>query len=271
MQPPENPSSPNHAWYALSEGMLSSYKVRPIDLKDPEVFEILNDHITHFSELQNERLQTARSIMAKRIFQHHLKQDIVCLQEASFINSSQFDEKFEIAISQSEHSPNAIAWKKERFELVEVIENMGKAFAVTLLDKESQKTLLVVSGHLSGCNPFQVNQNDSLKGDEELTALLATIDSYAYDICLIALDANVTSMHPRMKIFKNHGFKLDYQNFLETSCTNPYLILNTRIDWIVVKAKENVNITNIPILGVGLNSIETNISDHKPIAAKVVY
>jgi hypothetical protein len=66
---------------------------------------------------------------------------------------------------------------------------------------------------------------------------------------------------------------LDARNFLEPTCSNPYLVLNTRIDWIAVKGNRTAlpSITNIPVSSVGLNSIETNISDHKPIAAKISY
>jgi hypothetical protein len=37
------------------------------------------------------------------------------------------------------------------------------------------------------------------------------------------------------------------------------------------KDKEEAAITNIPVLSVGLNNHQTNISDHKPVAAKIQY
>ena len=60
---------------------------------------------------------------------------------------------------------------------------------------------------------------------------------------------------------------------MEPTCTNPYQVLNTRIDWIALKSPnaKAVSVTNIPVLSVGLNNIQTNISDHRPIAAKIAY
>lgn len=76
-------------------------------------------------------------------------------------------------------------------------------------------------------------------------------------------------MHPRLNIINDAQYRLDHENYLEATCTNPYHVLNTRIDWIVINGE--ASITNIPVLNVSLNSIQTNMSDHKPIAAKVKY
>jgi len=37
-----------------------------------------------------------------------------------------------------------------------------------------------------------------------------------------------------------------------------------------LKKGSNASIMNIPVLNVGLNSIQNNFSDHKPIAAKIL-
>ena len=64
----------------------------------------------------------------------------------------------------------------------------------------------------------------------------------------------------------------DFNNYLDGSCSSPYQVINTRIDWIAVKSiDKSARIQNIPVLGVHLNSPETNISDHRPIAAKIIY
>jgi len=83
------------------------------------------------------------------------------------------------------------------------------------------------------------------------------------------MDSNVTSFHPRLDILKENGCMLDYENFLEPTCASPRLVLNTRIDWIAVQANTETSITNIPLLSIGLNDMHTNMSDHKPIAAKI--
>ena len=93
----------------------------------------------------------------------------------------------------------------------------------------------------------------------------------AADFKLIGMDSNVTSLHPRLSILKDNEYTLDYNNFLEPTCTNPFQILNTRIDWITLKTNQKSHITNVPILSVGLNSLQTNFSDHKPIGAKISY
>ena len=49
------------------------------------------------------------------------------------------------------------------------------------------------------------------------------------------------------------------------------MIVNIRLDWSALKAAQEATITNIPVLSVGLNNMITNISDHKPVAAKIEY
>jgi hypothetical protein len=81
------------------------------------------------------------------------------------------------------------------------------------------------------------------------------------------MDSNITSLHPRLLFFKTAGYPLDGENYLEPTCSNPY-----RIDWVPFKSSEKTcSIVNNPVLSVGLNNIRTNISDHKPLAAKICY
>ena len=67
---------------------------------------------------------------------------------------------------------------------------------------------------------------------------------------------------------------MDTHNELYATCTNPNLVLDTRIDFIAIRPRrviyDDVSITNIPVLGVDLNNIENNISDHKPVAAEII-
>jgi len=284
VESPENLASPNHFWNQKSEEIVSTYKVRPIDLRDEEVKTMLMDHVKDLTGEQSDiesltqDLTKTRHVMAERIFHHHLKDDIICLQEADYLDSSMFPERYDVVFSETQHSINGVAWNKERFECIDMIGNiLGRAFAVRLLDKESDKTVLVASGHLSGCNPFRsvedskIGQSDSAKGDYELQTICQLFEDNASDLKLIAMDSNVTATHPRLKILKNFGYRIDDENFLEPTCTNPHQVLNTRIDWIAVKSDSTIStsITNVPVLAVGLNSIQTNISDHKPVAARV--
>jgi endonuclease/exonuclease/phosphatase family metal-dependent hydrolase len=238
---------------------------------------MLQDHLIDLTNKEsgnrNQIIEEARAIMAKRIFANHLKFDIICLQEADYLNPSMFPENYEVLFGKNTHSVNGIAWNKERFELVETIgELMDRIYLVKLQDKHNGKTVLVASGHLSGCNPYRVEKGDSTKGDHELKAILDLFDENDADFKVIGMDSNVTSLHPRLNILKEANFKIDYENHLESTCTNPHQVLNTRIDWITVKEGNiPVSITNIPVLGVGLNSMQTNISDHKPVAAKIQY
>ncbi len=84
------------------------------------------------------------------------------------------------------------------------------------------------------------------------------------------MDSNVTATHPRLQLLKQAGYTLDADRFLEPTCTNPAVLLNTRLDWIAVKTESPMAVHNIPVLNVGLNSPQTNISDHKPIASRVL-
>lgn len=281
---PTKKGSPNARWYQKSMKTISSYHVRPVKIDDKEVHQMIQDHIKDLTRGkkagEQERLEAARAKMAQRIFHYHLKYDIICLQEADYLEAGFFPEQYEVLFSKTDHSLNGIAWKKDRFDLIDTIGDiMGRAFAVQLEDKKSGKTILVASGHLTGCNPYRVEKDpstgkaDSSKGDGELQAIIALFDKYNSDLKIVGIDSNVTSLHPRLAILKEAGFRIDAENHLEATCTNPYQMLNTRIDWIAVKPgpKISASIVNIPVLGVGLNSIQSNMSDHKPIAAKIEF
>lgn len=273
---PSQVSSPNASWHERVDQIITSYKVRPVIIHDEEVHQMLYDHLNDLTQSSGsdvmEMLENGRAIMAKRIFTHHLKYDIICLQEADYLSKSMFPENYEILFSESSHSVNGVAWNKDKFELVDSIGNiLGRGFAVKLLNKETGKTVLIASGHLTGCNPYRIEDNDSAKGDKELKTIVKIFDETEADFKIIGMDSNVTSLHPRLKILKEANYQLDFENYLEPTCANPYQVLNTRIDWIAVKdgSSQITSIVNIPAHGVGLNSIQTNISDHKPIAAKI--
>lgn len=280
---PHDLESPNRIWNEKAENMISSYKVRPVILSDEKVSQMLDEHLQDLSPnpevAMTNRLNNARTLMATRILAHHLNYDLICLQEADYLDRSMFPENYHVVFSQSLHSINGIAWNKERLELLKPIGDiLGRAYAAQFLDKQTRKTILVATGHLTGCNPFFVEFNpvtgesDSAKGDAELQTIVDLFESDESDLKVIAMDSNVTSLHPRLGILKKAHYQLDCQNHLEMTCTNPYQVLNTRIDWILFRSNcENASIKNIPVLGVGLNSLQTNMSDHKPVAARIDY
>lgn len=271
----------NASWNEKWDATISHYKVRPVIISDNEIMEMIDNQLRDLTgktegDLQ-ERLSETRSIMAQRIFNRQLKYDILCLQEADYLNSSLFPSQFDVLFDENTHSKNGIAWNKDRFEWIETIGNlMDRAFIVKLVDKDSKKTILVASAHLTGCDPYQVQYDpetklkDSAKGDKELKALLQLFSTQSADFKIIGMDSNVTSLHPRMRLLKKAGILLDAENHLEPTCSNSYFMLNTRIDWIGIQSDSpNISIVNIPLYNIGLNSIQTNISDHKPIAAKI--
>lgn len=275
--PPSELESPNTLWNEKVNHTITSYKERPVVLSDEEVKRMLADHLEDLSQGDSERasLTEVRALMARRIFEHHLKFDIICLQEADYLDSSLFPEHYRVELVDSSHSKNGIAWNINRFELIETIGDIaGRAFALKLLERATGKTVAIVSGHLTGCNPYRVETDsktgvvDSAKGDQELQAIIEVLEGCQADYMVIGMDSNVTALHPRLKILKEAGYRLDYENYLEPTCTNPYQVLDTRIDWIAVKSNE-ASIVNIPVLGVGLNNLQTNMSDHRPIASKI--
>lgn len=274
---PIDQSSPNTPWFQKTNDTITNYKIRPVAIQDREISDRIEEHLFHLTQGKegdfNSLLEEARGIMAKEIFHHQLKYDIICLQEADYLDRYMFPGHYEVFFSETEHSVNGIAWNKERFELVESIGNIAdRGFAVKLQDLENEKVIMVASGHLTGCNPYHGGP-DSAKGDEELKTIIDLFNEQEADICLIGVDSNVTSLHPRLNILKEANYCMDTENYLEPTCTNPYQVLNTRIDWIAVRSGEETKamVTNIPVLSIGLNNILTNISDHKPIAAKVSY
>jgi hypothetical protein len=279
---PTDKDSPNTIWYNKANAIITPYKVRPVIIHDEEVKKMLHEHLNDVSRTEDtsttELLQKARRIMATRAFAHHLNYDIICLQEADYLDHSLFPSNYEVLFADTSDSKNGIAWKKERFDLVQSLDISGRAVAVQLRDKESNTTILVASGHLTGCNPYRVEKDpitgdlDSAKGDTELQTIIDLFDRQEVDVKIIGMDSNVTSLHPRLHILKDGGYQIDSENYLEPTCTNPYQVLNTRIDWIALKSNsDKATISNIPVLSIGLNSIQTNMSDHKPIAAKIDY
>lgn len=267
---PEIAQSCNQKWFELFGQMLTSYKVRPIVIYDPDVEEVIKNQIYDLTKkdmLTDEALYETRRLMAQRIFEHELNYDIVALQEADFIDPSLFPGHYAVAFSPSPHSVNGIAWNTERFELADTLEDIsGKGFAVILRAIDSEETVLVISAHLSGCNPFMDEQGDSEKGNMELRTMLDLANTVQADIKILAMDSNVTATHPRLKLLKEAGFIIDSDSYLEPTCSSPYQIQDTRIDWIAVQSGA---ISNIPVCNVGLNSPQTNMSDHKPIAARI--
>ncbi|MEC7839083.1 MAG: hypothetical protein VX777_03475 [Chlamydiota bacterium] len=295
---PDEFKSINKKWFDKRGKTISSYKKRPIEIYDQEVREILYDHIYDLTKLEestellkdskvkiipynafNESLSIARRIMAVRIFQHHLKYDIIALQEADYLDPSVFPDNYNVKFSSARGSVDGVAWNKDRFELVEVIGDIvEKGFAVRLRDLNSGKIVAIASGHLTGCNPFSVEHDlstgssDSESGDRELYEIINTLNEFESDIQVIAMDANVTPGHPRLSILSESNYIIDYTNYIEPTCSSPWQVLETRIDWIAVRStSDTVSIANIPVLGVCLNCPKTNMSDHKPVAAKITY
>lgn len=282
---PYAPKSINKMWNDKSNNMITNYKERPVVIYDAEVQAILQSHmkdITNGQEISlgeespmNEWLDITRRVMAKRIFQHELKYDIIALQEADYLDAAIFQDNYDVRFSDSSHSVNGIAWNKEKFALVEVINSReGRGLALKLKDLQSGKTVVIASAHLTGCNPFHARIDsasgmaDSAAGDHELLAIIDLLENVQAETKIIAMDSNVTATHPRLSLLKKAGYTLDYTQYLDPTCTNPHQVLNTRIDWIAVKSVDNsLKIHNIPVLGIGLNSPQTNISDHKPIAS----
>lgn len=280
---PSDKESVNFVWMNTANAMVSTYHVRPINLVDPDVTQILWEHMQdvtrnpkadNFQDLVHEGWR----VMAERIFRNYLMYDIICVQEADFLDSTIIPEGYQAVLSDNSHSVNGVIFNERRFKLLDNVGDIAnRGYVVKLLDKQSKKTVLVASGHISGCNPFQTVEDkkskelDSAKGDNELKTILQLVEAIPADIKMIGMDSNVTPLHPRLGILKDFGYQLDAENFIEPTCTNPYQILNTRLDWIAVKSDLSTTVTNIPVMGVGLNSLQTNMSDHKPIAAKVQY
>lgn len=277
---PTDYGSVNEIWNKKSNEIITNYKIRPVIIHDETVNKMLNEHLNDLSSVEGlGGLKETRAKMAQRIFTYQLPYDIICLQEADYLDDSTFPSHYEGLFAQTEHSKNGVVWNRERFELVESLGNiLGRAFAVHLLDKTNGKTLLVASGHITGSNPYRIELSpqtgiaDSAKGDSEIQTIIELFDNLEADLKIIGMDSNVTPLHPRLNILKESDYRVDYENFIEPTCTNPYQVLNTRIDYIALKdTSGEASITNIPVSNVGLNSIQTNISDHKPIAARISY
>jgi len=267
----------NKRWLEVSEQTITPYDIRPIVIHDEDIKQQLLDHARDITGrlkgpiTLNSLLYISRKKMAQRIFSHQLTHDIICLQETNYLNADLFPEHYEVQFSNNTN--NGIAWNTNRFEFLEAFDCLDHAFALLLRDRDTQEHLFVSSAHLSGCNPFFCVDSDADKGDRELQALLDTARDVEAKVKVIAMDSNVTATHPRLELLKQANYTLDCKNYLDPTCANPHVLLNTRIDWIAVgqDSHEPPSIANIPIFGIGLNDFRTNISDHAPIAATISY
>lgn len=283
-------NSPNSIWYEKANQMITPYNIRPVVIHDEECQELLFSHLAFLLSdgPLDSTLQFMRTLMASNIFYHHLKHDIICLQEADYIDTALksqtefpftiFPESYAVLFTDNAHSKNGIAWNKDRFEWMKSLGDiLGRGFAIQLRDRQTGKIIVVASGHLTGCNPYEeiinpkTKKSDAEAGNNELKAIMDLLASQEADLMILGMDSNVTSLHPRLKILKKAKYQIDYENYLEPTCTSPYQILNNRIDWIAAKSNMKIHITNLPVLSVGLNNSRVNISDHKPIAAKIDY
>lgn len=207
--------------------------------------------------------------------------DIIALQECGGYVSSPAELKkrlpkgYSVKLSDGKKRAaggDGIAFNTERFEFKKKLD-IGKdgkgnerGIAVKLYDKITQKTVVVASAHLAGCNPFHDKKGDGTAGTTLFANMLDAMDKAKADIQIVAMDSNVTATHPRLKELPKHGYKLDCEHHVYPTCVNPLSILNTRLDWIAVKSKDGKGtIENAQIKGVD----KMELSDHKPIAAMV--
>ena len=97
---PDDPESINKVWRERCEQTVTPYNVCPVVIHDAEVGAMLQDHLRDLTKGQNidlsqeaplnDWLEVARRVMAKRIFAHQLNYDIICLQEADYLDRSVF-------------------------------------------------------------------------------------------------------------------------------------------------------------------------------------
>jgi len=277
---PTQPSSFHHQWYKQASTMISHYQDPHVIIYDKEVFHnILNhcqkvmlDHNLPIKGLTfEEKIGACRSIMAKDFFRRNSSYDIIALQEADdFIQNKSIPKEYEVLAASQTHSINALCFKKERFTLIrKTYIKEGQGIVAHLFDKTTQKTITIASAHLTGCNPY-VKGPDSEKGDKQLKALISYLEKDDGNIKVIAMDSNVTAVHPRLKIVKDHHFILDYKNYIYPTCTSPYYCVDTRLDWIAVYDNKSCKrIENRKIEHCRLNAIEENFSDHAPVGADI--
>lgn len=246
---PNEKESCNKKWHELYSAAITPYNERPIKVYDKRVS--LPDDLC-----------AARLTLAKQIFSKEIDHDIIALQETNYLDESVFPKEYEVVLV----NDLGLAWKKERFCYIDTVAVLSRhALVIHLKDLENDKDVLVASAHLTGCNPYQ--GGDSEQGDEQLQDALKVLRRCCGDIKVIAMDSNVTACHPRLNLLADYGYKVDQNSDLEATCTNPYTLLNNRLDWIAILCGEPIN---IPVDGVDLNNPKNNFSDHKPIAARIV-
>lgn len=270
--PPGSEGSIHQKWYERSQAMMSDFKTFPIEINDSRITEIVKKQA---GGLGFDDILAERQRLYQKIVRDTLGTDILCFQEADYMPGDLLPFGYASIASNRGKMIQRIAWNTSRFELVQNIGDIAKekGLVVILRDKTTAKTVAVAAAHLQGCNPFQrvFDLNgipDSKKGDEQLLLVIQALDQTKADVQIIGMDANVTALHPRLKILLDKGYELDGEHFFETTCSSPYFICNTRLDWIAAKG---ASIINVPVKSVNLNSLCTNPSDHKPIAAKVHY
>lgn len=270
--PPGSEGNIHQKWFERSNAMMSDYKTFPIKIEDQKIIDAVMEQV---GSLNPQTILLERQRLYQKIVGSALNTDILCFQEADYMPESLLPSWYASVQSNRDKSIQRIAWNADRFELIQNIGDIAsdKGFAVLLRDNTTQKTVAVATGHLMGCNPFQrvydqEGKPDSIKGDKQLSTIIQTLDRTGADVQIVGMDSNVTALHPRLQLLRRAGFAFDGDHFIETTCPSPYFICNTRLDWIAAKG---ASVMNMPVMNVDLNSLCTNPSDHKPIAARVHY
>lgn len=272
LTPPGSEGSIHQKWYDSSNAMMSDFRTFPIQINHQRLADAIIEQV---GSLENNDILLERQRLYQKIVKDALSTDILCFQEADYMPAALLPSGYESIQSDRNKSIQRIAWNKNRFELIQNLGDIAsdKGLAVLLRDKLAQKTVAVASAHLQGCNPFmrvfdKEGKPDSDKGDKQLSDVIRMLDQTGADLQIIGMDSNVTALHPRLERLLDAGFVIDGDHFIEPTCPSPYFICNTRLDWIAAKG---ASLLNMPVMNVDLNSLCTNPSDHKPIAARVHY
>jgi len=185
----------------------------------------------------------------------------------------------EYAIHRGDKDDTAVAWNKNRFDLVGVIksEGRGKVTIVDLRDKETAKIIRITSAHVTGVlDPHNPDPMDAKEGDEQLEEIVNAIfkdNNSSLSGMLIGTDLNTTPAYTaRYEPLQAQGFKKD-NNASETNLNVRQEPDPRQIDHIFSKAmgtNMTISDTNVPDIH-ELKEWSENPSDHRPLMTKVTF
>lgn len=224
-------------------------------------------------------LMAVRNQLFNSIFEQmktELNPDFFCLQEVTRSSDIRnwLGAKYEV---HSALKDCVIAWDSTKYSLIEGTSvheaGEGRYLALELLEKATQKTILIASAHLWGFDLANPQDGETERGDQQLAELAAHLDKSAY-LTIVGMDANTTpAIYPkRLSILEVNSYIRDQSQDAEPTAYNKSLPENAaHLDYLYARPgrKFQAKVKTASYEALPIEKPSVNPSDHSPVIARV--